>query len=71
MSDSTAIDDLIQAQSAVDDAQDAVAAAQVERDRLIVLARKTGVSAADIAEYIGVNRARVYQILDRAGLTSP
>lgn len=63
------LSDLVVAQRAVEEAQLAVTRAQADRDRLVVLARKTGTPTSEIASLIGVNRARAYQILDRAGLT--
>lgn len=63
------------AAQALVDAQERVTAltsdlqrASTERDHLLAQARQAGTSAADLAALTGLNRSRVYQILERAGL---
>lgn len=68
MSVEKTLSDLIDAQERVAALNADLKAASEERDRLLVQARKTGASAAELATLTGVNRSRVYQILDRAGL---
>lgn len=68
MSAEKIISDLIDAQERVTAINADLQAASEERDRLLVQARKTGASATEIAALTGVNRSRVYQILDRAGM---
>ena len=68
MSTEKILSDLIDAQERVASLNSDLRAASEERDRLLVQARKTGTSATDLATLTGVNRSRVYQILDRAGL---
>lgn len=68
MSTEKILSDLIDAQERVAALNADLRAASEERDRLLVQARKTGTSATTLATLTGVNRSRVYQILDRAGL---
>lgn len=60
--------DLIEAQERVTALTAEMQQASEDRDRCIALARKAGTSAVEISRLTGVNRARVYQILDRTGL---
>lgn len=61
--------ELLKAQVRVNAAQAEVLAASEARDALVVQLRKTGTPAAQIADMLDVTRARIYAILDRAGLS--
>lgn len=59
-------DQLRTAQEALDTAQEALTAAVRVRDAAIRSARSEGMSAASIADVLGVDRQIVYRILKRA-----
>ena len=68
MSTDQILDDLIHAQQALDEAEREATDRAAERDQALARARRTGTGATELARLTGLTRARVYQILERAGL---
>lgn len=60
-----AVIDAIVAHNAVLHAQKAMRAAAHKRDRAVQAARAAGVSAAELAESLGVNRHRIHAMLKK------
>lgn len=71
MSTDDILDDLIAAQQTLTDLEEEATQAAAARDAALVRARKTGTTATELARLTGLNRSRIYQILERAGLTKP
>lgn len=65
------LDDLIAAQETLTDLEERATQAAADRDAKLVRARKTGTGPTELARLTGLGRSRIYQILERAGLTRP
>lgn len=68
MSTDDLADETVRLQKELDALEAQIENVRVERDQAIVKLRKSGVSAIRIGELVGLQRQRVYKILDREGL---
>jgi DNA-binding phage protein len=65
------LESVVASQHALTDVLERRERAAAARDAALVRARKTGTSPTELARLTGLGRSRIYQILERSGLTRP